>query len=923
VNARAAVAGPLFLARTGLRAAGRDALVVGAVVALTAFLVTVAPLWFERTADDVLRTRLGAATEAQRGLEYELRGRLDPGASAPLAAVETRGAELSAELPATVRGSLSGPGALVDTLEFLAVEAPRPLLRVGLRIQDVGDGVRWTAGRPPTGLTTAIELPDRPSREGSSSWANVYEVAISTGTAAETGLATGDRILMVPGTNTAGFAAIDVVGIFEIVDPADARWFADPTLATTIEERVSSEVTIYHAIALVDPGAYPALHGADRGPGALQLQFRYRWRYALDPARVPTDRAEKLATDLARLRAAHPFGGGQGEPSLSTGLADLVAQYRVDRADAATAVALAMIGPLAAMLGALALVAAATATRRREEVRVVRTRGGGVAQVVAGRAAEALLVAVPAALLGGVLAALVAEGRLGAGALAPALAVGLAAGALATVPALVAARRPSVGREAGAGGRTGRNRLVLDLLVVAIALGAAVSLRGRDIAAAGELNVFLASVPVLVALAGSVVVLRLYPAAVRMAARVAAGRAGLVVVHGLRGVERGAAGQQVPLVALVLVVAIGIFSALVVGTLGRAEARAATEAVGADFRIEGRAGEQLPATLALGEVPEVEATAVAARTRGSLIGAGRIPAAVDVVALEVAAWLDVVEGRELDTSMLAALASPPLLDAGSPEHPVAALVGAETAGRLGLAPGQVGLLTVGGHTVSVRAVETRAHFPGLGSVGESVIVDLAAARQALPDVLLDPGLAFVRAPATAAPGLEAAVGRFGASVTLASRAEVLAGLRGSPLAGAISTGFAVALLVALLYAIAVVAIATRQAVAARRREMAVLHALGLARHRLLGLLVVEVGPLVITALVAGIGLGLLTAVLVVPDLALGRLLGLAGPARLAGDPLVLLVLVAAPVAGAAVAVAIGARGVGRANLADATRAVDT
>jgi hypothetical protein len=202
------------------------------------------------------------------------------------------------------------------------------------------------------------------------------------------------------------------------------------------------------------------------------------------------------------------------------------------------------------------------------------------------------------------------------------------------------------------------------------------------------------------------------------------------------------------------------------------------------------------------------------------------------------------------------------------------------------------------------------------------VFDLAAARAALPDVVLDPAIAFVRAPATAGPGLRAAVDRFGVTLTLASREDVLAALRASPLVGAIRTGFGAAVLVALLYAVAVVALATRQAALARRREMAVLHGLGLAPRSLGRLLAVEVAPLVVTSLAAGVALGLLIAWLVVPDLALERLVGLDGPARLAGDPLILLVVGGAPLVGAVVAVAIGARGAGQAGLADATRALD-
>jgi putative ABC transport system permease protein len=369
-------------------------------------------------------------------------------------------------------------------------------------------------------------------------------------------------------------------------------------------------------------------------------------------------------------------------------------------------------------------------------------------------------------------------------------------------------------------------------------------------------------------------------------------------------------------------VAVGVFSAFVVGTLDRGEARAATEIVGGDARVEARSGAQLPEGLSIDEVAGVELTAVAARTDGSLIGSGRISAAVDVVALEVPAWLDVVDGRALDATVPADLAAPPLLDAGTATSPAAAIIGTETARRLGLALGDVAVLTVGGRSISVRVLETRGQFPGLGPVGEAVIVDLAAARLALQDDPLPARLAFVRMTAGAEPGLEAEVGRYGAVVALELRDEVLGNLRASPLVGAIRTGFGAAVLIALLYAVVVVAVATRQAVLARRRELAVLHALGLAPRSVVRLLAVEVGPLVVAALATGLGMGLVIALLVVPSLALGQLVHLAGPALLAGDPAVLLALGVAPAAGAAVAVAIGAHGIGRTDLADATRAVD-
>lgn len=921
MNARAAIGGPLALARAGLLGGRRDALVAGLVIGVTAFLVSLGPAWFDRAAEDVLRDRLAAATEAQRGLEYELRGRLDPAPDDPLATAIAIGADLAAGLPPTLAAAASEPDLLVDGEELLAIEAPRPILRLSLRMQDAEDGIRWVAGRRPGPQTTVIDV-DRPTADGTPPQANVYEVALSTETAATTDLEVGDRVLLVPGSNTAGFVAVDVVGIFDVVDPAAGRWFTDATLARTVDERVSQEVTIHHAVALVDPGVYPALHGGSGGAGSLQLPFRYRWRFRLDPDRLPVERSDVVAAELARQRAAHPFGGSAA-PALSTGLADLVERYRADRAAAGTAVAVAAVGPLAAMLGMLALLVVAGQRRRDETLRAVRSRGGGTGQAVAGRALEVGAVGLPAALAGGALAGLAVGGVTWAS-LVPALVVGAAVTALGALAAARAARRPAVGREEGPGGRGGERRLVLDLLVVAIALGAAAALGGREVAQtpARDLDPVVAAVPALLALAGGIVVLRLYPVVVGLLARASEGRAGLVAVHALRGVERGAAGHDVPLLALVLAVATAVFSVLVVGTLDHATGRAAADRVGADVRVEQRTGASLPAGLDLAGVPGVELTATATRAAGRIVGESPVSVPVDVLVLDVPAWQAVVADLPLGDTVPPSLAEPPRLDAGAPDSPAEALVGAATLERLGLVPGSVARLTVGGATITVRVAGAPRELPGIGAADHLVLLDRAAADVALPDLGDNPWAVFLRAPATAVEGIGAEVARYAPEVGLASREAVLAELRAVPLAEAIRIGFGAALAVAVAYAVAIVVLAARRAVGERRRELAVLRALGLRTGGLAGLLALEVAPLVVAGLVAGAGLGALVAAVVLPELALGQLVGLAMAVPLAADARVLVILAAAPVAAGTAAIVAAARGAQRDDLAEATRAVE-
>jgi putative ABC transport system permease protein len=295
---------------------------------------------------------------------------------------------------------------------------------------------------------------------------------------------------------------------------------------------------------------------------------------------------------------------------------------------------------------------------------------------------------------------------------------------------------------------------------------------------------------------------------------------------------------------------------------------------------------------------------------------------VDVVVVDVPAWLEVAANLPLAGAVPAGLAGLPPADAGDPASPVEALVGAATLARLGLAPGGVGQLTVGDRTATVRVAGTPEVIPGLGAADEIVVLDRAAADAALPGIGANPWAVFLRAPGTASEGLAAEVGRYAPEVILASRGVAREELRAAPLARAIRAGFGVALAVALLYALAVVALASRRAIGARRRELAVLRVLGLPARGLAGLLALEVAPLVVAALVAGAGLGVLIAALVLPDLAITQLVGPGGVATLAGDPALLLLLAAAPVFGAAAAILVGVRGIRRGDLADATRAVE-
>jgi putative ABC transport system permease protein len=156
-------------------------------------------------------------------------------------------------------------------------------------------------------------------------------------------------------------------------------------------------------------------------------------------------------------------------------------------------------------------------------------------------------------------------------------------------------------------------------------------------------------------------------------------------------------------------------------------------------------------------------------------------------------------------------------------------------------------------------------FPGIPADEPFTIVPIESVLAAASSDGLRPNVAFVRGPAPIREALTTAAGG-PESVTLVSRHDVYAGMHDAPLVGAVTGGFAIALIVAGAYAaVAVVAVVILHA-QRRSREVAFLRTLGLTERQVAGLTVVEHGLPVILALVAGVGLGLGLAWLLAPGI---------------------------------------------------------
>ncbi len=921
-----------------LRTGRTTALTVATVVLVTAFIFTSAPVAFDRAAQAGLQDAVASASAVQRNLEFSLDDRVPPGEDDPLGGIVARGQELGAVLPPSMAGAVEEPTFLVESVEHLVLDAPAPISRLTLRYQSgIDDQIRIVEGRAPGDTIRTVDVPGTQTESSGPFGALLVEVALSRQTAETLQVDLGQRLLMSPGEGIdpglPAFAAVDVVGIFELIDPSAEYWLQDLALARPSVERVTINSSIFRATALFSPGAYPAIH-ARLTPNFLALPLRYAWRFLIDPNGLDASTVDTLAGDLTRLQAVYPFRGttlDSDAPSLRTGLSTIVEGYRAQRRTAEVALSVAALGPAGASAAALGLVCLLLARRRREAVSLVHDRGASRLQVLTGQVVEGLVLSAPPAAVGYLLAVLVSGGDL----VTPLPAVLVVLG---TVVLLMTAADPLARgaalpderqRAASAGVRP--QRLVFEILLVIVAVVGAVSLldrglgRGGGSSASATVDPYLAAVPLLIGLAAGVIVSRVYPLPMRLLAFTAAMRRGLVPALALRNASRGVGTARLPLLVLLLVTAMGVFSSVLLTSIERGQQTSAWLETGADYRVEVGPGSALPETFAAANTPSAEAVAQGVLSEARFDGGSSLRTAVRLMALDVASYARVT-GR---TPAAIRFPSEMMMGswqsgvAGSEEDPIPAVVSVALAARSGLGAGDTFQGSLGGVGATFRIAALIDRFPGMGTVSGFFIAPRDAVAVAFPLRDHATTVAYIRGPAELDDALREQLQAHLGEVRIVSRAERYAVLHDAPLVSAVTSGFGGALAIALVYSALAMAAGLTLALGARRPQLALLRTLGLKRRQMMGLILLEQAPMVIVALLGGIGLGLGISGLLSPGLGLGSFTGDLGAFDLTMDPLAILLLGVAPVVVVAAAVLGGAWLIGRSDLARATRMGDT
>jgi putative ABC transport system permease protein len=795
-------------------------------------------------------------------------------------------------------------GSLDTALDRVADSLPDIPLRVGAPLGDALGTVQWIVRSDPLETSAATEaavditLGFGPGWEDRVSWvdggsppaparattdlgdAAPTAIALSEDAATQLGLDVGDELPLLAGS-------LEVSGIYRILDPDDPYWAHLPAFShATVTLGPQGLPAAITASAYVDPAA--AVVGPEGSrPARLEL-----WYPIIVDALHFTD-IEEVSGQARQISAATANLETGEELRFQTGLVG--ANGRVAERVGATSALLSLAGsaPLGVVIAVLSLGVRTVIGRRSDGLTLASARGASQAQLRVAMLLEGLLVSVPVSTVAMVAAALILPGAVGAATFALPVILAL------TVPVLFAASTSpgslrAVRADLGRGSR--RARLIIEVLAVGLAALALFLLGRRGLTeTSGTVGTdpLLAATPLLLSLAVCVLVLRLYPIPLLALQRAVRARRGAVGMIGAARATRDATAGPASVLAIVAGVAAALFSLIMATTVSSGLAATARETVGADVRVEA-------SYLSPGFIDAVAA-----------VGGVR-----DVAALEIDPDVVLTVGRSEVHTNLAFVDSAtfhsvrPDLAAPATELSDGSIPYLASAAVVTRIP--TGTTTIDGHPAVQVGTLPSGGIAGLADyaiiIDSSFAADLPEA-EAIPTVLLvdvDAGTATgpVGSAIAALAGGSAAANENDLRIETAD--DAMAAALARPTTSALATTLIAAGVVSLALTLLAIVVGTVAATATRNRILGVLRMLGMSPRQARGLVVWELAPVTVSALVAGTALGIALPFVISSVLDLRAFVGGEALVALAISP----ALVAAVVAGfALVVVAAGAIGV--------------
>jgi putative ABC transport system permease protein len=658
----------------------------------------------------------------------------------------------------------SAPSAILTGLPFIQLSYDSGL----------SSDARLVAGHWPRAAGTGL-----PGGSAADKGALVLQVAVTPSTAARYGLHVGS---IMPFGPVAG--RLDGLLVTGIVQPSPGAYFwqsSDVLAGPTLTGGQSSKN--WYSGALVSRSELATMQQLWPG-GNVQAT----WYYPVDLSRLtpgllgPTGAAISSLIVSNEAQSSATVAGFTFEqyPTMTSLLPGQLATIQDELTTTGSIDSLVLGGLFAAGLLLMLLCAGLAAGRYEAEFRLIRARGGSVAQVTRIALARSLGAVGVGAVIGFAVASLATAAPPASHDLwvLPAITavIGVAAVPIRTAW-MLRGTPPPAGRQADilAPRRSGR-RVVAELTVLVVAVAAVAALRLRGLGSGGE----LAEVsPLLVAAAASIGIARLYPVPVRALLPVAMRRRGPVGFLGLARAGRSGLGAILPALALVLTLTLAAFGWMVARTVSSGQVTTSWRQVGADavVNVPGNADIPVSAQRAIDAVPGVRHSALVYETdRTSVFAPSLYPSAkrsftVGLLVVDPGEYAAVAQGSPwtgFPAGVLSHRAGPvPILIS----DPVAAAEPGH--GYLG-AREVLELDGIDMHVVVAGMISATPAFP----VGGSYVVLPQWAEAQFPSIA-GPATVLVSGPGLAAATLTAVVARYLPGSQVVVRAQVLRVLRTS------------------------------------------------------------------------------------------------------------------------------------------------
>ena len=453
-----------------------------------------------------------------------------------------------------------------------------------------------------TGLLTPSNMPRLVVSEGRLPEARVegeagpVEVVISTAAADAASLALGDVIQLEQlgyddesNASSVRKLELEVVGIVAPIDAVDNAWSDLPELWEPLtRDAVGASAAVVRVSVLTDASGLDAVSDAD--VDAIDVRFRLH----VDPSQFTTVRANAAIDEIAELDVKDTaLTGGNQVLDARTELPKVLSAFPQQSKAALAQMSIMMSGVIGIAGIVVILLSRLLVYHRADAVALERARGASVLSVGMRTLAESTVTTIIGVGLGIVISVLVLSDAVRDP--LPIVVVALVAALAGPIQAMSLARNAWNGKRDPANRQDRKKitlqrrarRLVSEAAIVVIAIAALYSIRDRGLiqTRTDGVDPFLASAPLLIAAAVTVVIVRIVPFPIRAIGAAARQSRGPLGILGAVRAQQSLA--VLPLLALTLGTALAVSGGLLVATVREGQNEASWERIGADLRIEG------------------------------------------------------------------------------------------------------------------------------------------------------------------------------------------------------------------------------------------------------------------------------------------------------------------------------------------------